>query len=177
MGALDSILRTQGSFLIQSLGSQTGPLALQVARNLYQYFGADSNIVSDLKSSDSWKGNVMSLFIGHRDAPVLDSHPIMITEAGISITRGNRVVTFLAEPGLGAIFLTPRLEEGLELCIWGNDEQGLRQAARLVPMLTGVGQPDFVVLGRESRWEGVAGAKAMGFFDYEWKVSEASCLA
>lgn len=78
------------------------------------------------------------------------------------------------EEGLGAAFLRPLPDERLELVIWGYDDAGLRQAARLVPMLTGVGQPDFVVVSQRCRWKGADGVLAMGFFDHAWEISKAS---
>lgn len=78
---------------------------------------------------------------------------------------------------MGAIFLRPLLNERLELVVWGFDQQGLRQAARLVPMLTGVGQPEFVVVSQRCAWEGAAGVLAMGSFDNFWNVSEASFVS
>lgn len=63
------------------------------------------------------------------------------------------------------------------MVVWGFDKRGLRTAARLVPMLSGVGQPDFIVVGNESTWKGHAGIVAMGFLDYAWNVSQASYLS
>ena len=103
-------------------------------------------------------------------------HPISLEpEEGI-IARDasgfNRKYQF--QEGLGAAFLRPLPDERLELVIWGYDDLGLRQAARLVPLLTGSGQPDFVIVSKKSRWQGANGALAMGFFDYSWNVSKAS---
>ena len=60
--------------------------------------------------------------------------------------------------------------------VWGVDLVGLEQAARLVPALTGVGQPDFVVMSAECRLLGHAGVYAAGFFDYSWQISESSYI-
>jgi hypothetical protein len=43
-------------------------------------------------------------------------------------------------------------------------------------MLTGVGQPDFVVFGGSAKWRGIEGVLAMGFFDSEWKVTASSVV-
>lgn len=67
------------------------------------------------------------------------------------------------------------MREGqVELVVWGTDVAAVAIAARLAPTLTGVGQPDFVVLGADSAWKGIDGAVALGFFDSEWEVSETS---
>lgn len=75
---------------------------------------------------------------------------------------------------MGAIFLRPLDDERLELVIWGYDVDGLQQAARLAPTLTGVGQPDFIVTTAECRWRGAAGVAAAGFFSYDWQIAAES---
>jgi hypothetical protein len=81
-----------------------------------------------------------------------------------------------SQPGLGTAFLRPLHNESLELVLWGSDKVGLEQAIRMVPTLSGTGQPDFVVLGNEARWKGIAGVLAMGFFDHAWQISQASYI-
>ena len=152
-------------------------VALQIARNLFQYFAADSEIVDLSAAVGSQSGNVISLTLGS-DSPMLGPHsdPIGLENDGglyIRTRRGTKTI-FPFEVGMGAIFLRPLLDERLELVIWGFDKQGLRQAARLMPILTGVGQPDFVIVSKRCAWEGAAGVLAMGSFDNFWKLSEAS---
>jgi hypothetical protein len=77
---------------------------------------------------------------------------------------------------VGGIFLRPLMGERLELVVWGSDMDGLTQAARLAPTTTGVGQPDFVVLGAEARWRGLEGSLALGFFSHNWEVTPSSVL-
>ena len=152
-------------------------MALQVSRNLYQYFGADSHIAAGPFHEALSSGNVITLVLGTDELPTpLPSHPISICrESGIVIDkRNNKKRTYAFQDGLGIIFLRPLSTERLELVIWGFDDSGLRQAARLMPMLTGVGQPDFIVVGKRMAWEGAAGALAMGSFDSLWQISEAS---
>lgn len=150
---------------------------MQVARNLYQYFGADAEIIESKDSIENQAGNIISLEIG----PIISSS--LLPSYPISIEHGKGIYVHIAdgdgklyefEAGLGAIFLRPLPDERLELKVWGFDVEGLRQAARLVPMLSGVGQPEFVVVGRRCGWEGAAGVVAMGSFDSFWKISEAS---
>jgi hypothetical protein len=43
-------------------------------------------------------------------------------------------------------------------------------------MLTGVGQPDFVVFGESAKWRGIEGVLAMGFFDWKWHVTASSVV-
>ena len=83
---------------------------------------------------------------------------------------------FEFQEGIGAIFLRPLPDERLELLLWGYDIRGLNYIARLLPMLTGVGQPDFVIASKQCAWKGAAGVHAMGFFESLWEVSESSFI-
>ena len=179
LGPLDSILRSVGRFVIR-MSDPVSDVALQIARNLFQYFAADSEIIDINAAVGSQSGNVISVTLGS-DSSVLGSRsePIGLDSDGrlyIRRREGTKAV-FPFEVGMGAIFLRPLLYERLELVVWGFDKQGLRQAARLVPMLTGVGQPDFVIVSNRCLSEGVAGVLAMGSFDNFWKVSEASFIS
>jgi len=83
----------------------------------------------------------------------------------------------VAEEGsLGAIWVQPLSDERLELMVWGEDEEGLAQAAKLVPTMTGVGVPDFVILDGKTRYRGVDGVLAMGFFDAWWNITSSSYI-
>ncbi len=109
---------------------------------------------------------------------VLPSFPISVEHGrGICIrdARGRRRL-YEFEDGLGMICVSPLANERLELKIWGFDQRGVNQAARLLPMLTGVGQPDFVLFGKRCAWEGAAGVYAMGSFNNSWNISDASFL-
>lgn len=190
LGNIDAILRTRGPFTVIWHGRRSAAgdhLALQVARNLHQYFAADANIiVSDpsaaaaATTNPTARGNVISLGIGS-DIPTTtdDKHPIALSDASLTIrdhTGASR--TYRAgDAGLAAIFLRPLDDERLELVVWGATQRGLRLAARLVPLLTGAGQPDFVVLTHAAAERGVDGALALGFFDSDWKVAASSFLA
>lgn len=179
LGQLDSILRTRGPFSIQVLSSEASQMALQVSRNLLQYLGADSQILDSNAKVSSLHGNVISLAIKDfpKKAPHFDAITLDNTEGLVMCKTNGQRRTYEMEEGLGAIFLRPLEKERLELIIWGYDDQGLRQAARLVPMLTGVGQPDFIIVSKRCAWNGAAGVHAVGLFDNFWKVSEASFVS
>ncbi|OOQ90945.1 hypothetical protein PEBR_01821 [Penicillium brasilianum] len=185
LGALDAVVRTQGKFTIQRCSPGVEQVALQISRNFFQYFAADSEIVEDCSSNSSQNhpGNVITIAIGH-DLPstAMESYPIRIDQGRLVISTSQSALALpgvnreylYGEPGIGAIFLQPLPEERLGLVVWGTDLDGLRQAARLVPTITGSGQPEYVVLGNRSRWEGVAGVFAAGHFDWSWQISPAS---
>ncbi|KAH8716837.1 hypothetical protein GQ44DRAFT_688581 [Phaeosphaeriaceae sp. PMI808] len=180
LGSMTAILRTQGPFVIQHPGLvDTSLIALQVSRNLHQYFQADASIhslFSDPKALNS-TGNVITVAIGDSiPGYVSDDYPIHIGRAGCSVIDYYGQRQQYGGVARGAAFVRPAGGEKLELVIWGVDEEGLQQAARIVPMLTGVGQPDFVVFGESAKWRGIEGALAMGFFDWKWDVTASSVV-
>ena len=179
IGAMDAILRTDGPFSIVSASLDFNELALQISRNLFQYFSADSQIIfpstKGAEAVDS--GNVISLFLGRDLGLFTEGFPIQLHDERLQVTRvaNEEVGIYPFEPGLGAIFLRPLPNERLELVIWGVDLAGLQHAARLVPTTTGTGQPDFVVTCfRCPRGRGILAA---GFFDYSWQISMGSYIS
>jgi predicted esterase len=179
-GSLDAILRTLSSFRIRACSNEVQEAALQVSRNLMQYYRADSEIgTSEQHDGVSIAGNVITLAVGKAPpSALLQNFPVQICEGSIDLRRPNTNVLkrIPSQPGLGMAFLRPLLDENLELVLWGFDSVGLEQAMRMVPTLSGAGQPDFVVLGNDARWKGVAGVLAMGFFDHAWEISQSSYL-
>ncbi|MCJ1466655.1 hypothetical protein MMC07_005275 [Pseudocyphellaria aurata] len=179
LGNLDSILRTRGILSIHGFNVSNSSVCLQIARNLYQYFGADAEINESAHAYLGRAGNLISVETGSTMSPShLPSFPITVDQGkGICVRDAQGgVKLYEFEEGLGAIFVSPLPNERLELKIWGFDDDGLRHAARLLPMLTGVGQPDFVLVRKRCAWEGAAGVLGMGSFDSFWKVSGASFL-
>ena len=180
LGPLDSILRTSGRLVIRTWSAETFDMALQVSRNLFQYFAADSEIIHSSADVGRQQGSVISLAVG---LDLLKSpsqaHSISITEdRGLVLRKGNgQTRAYELKDGLGAIYLRPLAGGRLELMIWGYDDWGLRLASRLVPMLTGVGQPEFIVVSNACAWKGAAGVLAMGSFENSWDVSEASFIS
>lgn len=175
-GALDAFLASEGGFcIVVPSGSEDykHTVALDVSRNLYQYFAADTDITNELEETE---GNVV--LIGCPSSGIscgAEGFPISISETFIEISDVlGKNKRYKVEAGMGAIFICPLLRERLMLVLWGADEVGLRAASRLLPLRTGVGQPDFVLVGRESSWSGSGGVKALGMFDSNWRVSKAS---
>ncbi|KAL8967812.1 MAG: hypothetical protein Q9183_002751 [Haloplaca sp. 2 TL-2023] len=182
------MLDTRGPFVI-STSNQSVSLAAQVSRNLFQYYGADAKIVpsDQRKAQDEDQnhemrgGNKIKLLLGSVETTswtagqtfpiVIDRHKGLL----IQDARG-RSLSYGFQDGLGVIFLRPLRHEQLEVVIWGSDPDGLRMAARLVPMLTGVGQPDFIVVSKDCARNGAAAVRALGYFNYLWSVSERSLI-
>ena len=181
LGYLDAILRTNDAFTIVGNTPKTAHVALQVSRNLCQYFGADTEITDDYTAALESTGNVISIAFGpSMPGSRLHEHPIEIRVDEVIIHTGSSTVETYEEvnkQGLGAIFIRPLPGGRLELVIWGKDARSLEVAARLAPMMPGSGQPDFVVVDERMLWEGIAGARAMGFFDAWWNVTKSSYLS
>jgi hypothetical protein len=181
---MDAILRTPGTFSIVKLSHGVENIALQISRNLCQYFNADTDITNDYQLALSRPGNVISVAVGkdlpqNLTLPYNATYPIEVHQDGLTIDYLEYYkATFSTKyySGLAAAFLRPLPDERLELVVWAADASSLPTAARLVPMLTGSGQPDFVVADREMLWKGVEGALALGFFESFWSVTLNSYL-
>lgn len=176
-----SILNTTSRFYIScpERNDNTIPysqLAISISRNLYQYFAADTEIIVQKTLEHLPHGN--TIFINELPKGIPRRFPIFLDNDGhINLRSKHEVVrTFGNEPGLGAIFLVPLPYNALGIVVLGVDEEGLKRAIRLLPLRTGVGQPDFVILGRESGWKGLAGAYALGFFDHDWQITSSSYI-
>ena len=179
MGTIDSLLFSNGRFLVHSPHEKAFDIALQISRNLFQYFAADVKITEEDGQLVHHKGNIINVALGSAVISCsIAEFPITVDQdhgLSVSINRKMKKV-YDFEEGLGAILLRPLPDERLELLIWGFDLRGLQQAARLLPMMTGVGQPDFVITSKRCAWKGAAGVHAMGFFDNFWQVSENSFI-
>ena len=146
---MDTLLLTKDRFLVHIARSEALHLpvdkasvfevALQVSRNLYQYFQADSELVASSEGLKLHTGNVITIASGRRLAQsLLPAFPISVADDKGVLVRdhggGRHLYAF--QEGLGVVCLRPLPEERLELVVWGFDEAGLRRAGRLVPMLT-----------------------------------------
>lgn len=178
---MDAVLRTSNGFSIarSSRSAVIDRIALQISRNLCQYFGADTEVVDKSATYTPQYSNMIRIAIG-RDLPASSAHdyPIRIVGPGEIVILGTDGLTrvYDSNAGLGAILLRPLGDDQVELLVWGSDEEGLDIAARLVPMLTGVGQPDFIVADKKMLWGGAGEVLAMGYFDHLWNVTSESYL-
>ena len=174
---MDAILRTKGAFVITHHSDAAKDVALQVSRNLCQYFAADTKIKGDFEEAKAAKGaNLVSVAIG-ANFPA-SAHGFQsafeILEDRIEISDRGELHAYPMTNHLAAIWLRPLPDERLELVVWGADEEGLDIAARLVPLTSGTGQPDFVIADKTTLWKGLEGTLALGYFDAWWNVSRAS---
>ncbi|KAF2478799.1 hypothetical protein BDY17DRAFT_328315 [Neohortaea acidophila] len=177
LGQLDSILRTHGAFQIVRHSNGTQHVALQISRNLAQYFAGDTVVTDDYAEALASTGNVISVAIGDSLPPgMAKDFAIQIGHDSLSIFDHGVEHRYwpTASQRLAAIFLRPLPDERLELVVWGLNPESLDVAVRLVPIMTGSGQPDWVVMDETMMWKGVDGTLAMGFFDADWQISRHS---
>jgi predicted esterase len=177
-GALDAVMRTQGLFEIVHFDDTATSAAVQVSRNLHQYFGADSRISpgSNYSQALAGDGNVIVLALGD-GAPrsLLEGFPINVVDNKVMVHDADKLLlsACLGTAAIGGAWLRPLHDEKLELIVWGSDVVRLGQAARMIPTLTGAGQPDFVLFGAHFG-KGHDNIVAAGFFDHSWNISASS---
>lgn len=176
LGGMDAILRTQNTLQIISHSQKARHTAVQISRNFCQYLGADTEILKSGIGHPRQYSNIVRVVLS-KDPPAshLTGFALQVDSSnGISIRTTAGQMTYPSSAGLGAIFLRPLPAGAVELVVWGYDADGLDVASRLVPMLPGVGQPDFVVADGRMLQEGAGGVLAMGSFDHLWNVTENS---
>jgi predicted esterase len=174
-----AILKTPDRIGIQLTTENARPIAISIAQSLYQYFAADV-VFSDLTGGFYERtGDVITVGIGEDiDPGIMADYPIKVATSEIVIRDYDGTEhRYGSLEEIGAIFLRPYKEDLLQLVVWGSNAGGLAMARRLVPTISGAGQPDFVILARESRVNGIDGALAMGFFDSRWNLTKASFLS
>lgn len=202
LGSMDAILRSDGPFTIFACSPNVERMALQISRNIFQYFAADTRIIKKCSSDpsvsagtfDERTGNAIILAIGDDLPPSKNQEfPIDVFDGKLVLSKTydhdhfgttaekpprkqRHMSEYAYEEGLGALFLRPLKNEHLELVVWGADLHGIEQAARIAPTLTGVGQPDFLVLSHDCPCKGHAGLYAAGHFDKFWQISHNSYI-
>ncbi|KAI6913175.1 alpha/beta-hydrolase [Hortaea werneckii] len=175
-GGINAILKSRGPFYITYLSHPAKKVALQVSRNLCQYFAADTVITDDYNQSlDAHPSNLVTVAIGGDLTGILNAanFPIKVFDDHVQILD-RHTHSYGSHRGLAAAFVCPLPNGRLDLVLWGVDEESFAIAARLAPLMTGTGQPDFVVADRSMLWKGLEGVLALGFFDDEWNVSRNS---
>lgn len=155
--------------------------AVEVSRNLCQYLGADSHIFEYGVRKPLSAGNLITILCGMEKIPDFPrGYPIRFFtpkthRTGLQIDRYDvDPAAYPLHHDLGLICICPLGSDRFELIIWGVDGDSLRRAARLIPLLPGVGQADFIVVGRQMAVHGASGVQAMGCFDYCWNTAPAS---
>src|SRR5277367_2016646 len=165
----------------QSTGSRQyiERIASNIAQDLFIYFGAEVDIRFDYEIKHSaLEGNVICLGMEDENSYVQEviksSHlatpfPIQAKEGTITINDSSNMYTYQGD-GFGGIYLHPLEQSRLLLIICGTDNKGLERAAKLFPYRTGVGQPDWAVVGPKTGFQGMQGVEAMGYYSNLWGI-------
>lgn len=187
LGPLAAIMDSPGRFTIvigtldKNSCSEFDRVASRIAQNLFTYFGAEVDIRYDYETEDALlDGNVISLgtsdqnsYLQQISRPPHVMHPFPIhTRKGRMEVKDSRGFHYYEGAGIGAIYLHPLAKSRLALIICGTDEEGLDKAARLFPYRTGVGQPDWVIVGPKMGVHGMQGVEAIGYFSNLWDIEE-----
>jgi len=180
-GGLSAILRVSYSpLVINATTVELSSLAEQVSRNLNNYFGADTEIVISPNHTQNHIWNQHAIILATGDSLPHPSSQITFPIRIASSSVGSRLEirskagswrNFASGETHGAIFLRPGLDQGLEIVVWGSNIEMTEQAARLIPLMTGTGQPDWVFCRKEMMWKGVEGCD-MGWFNAWWEIQE-----
>jgi hypothetical protein len=187
LGPLAAIIDSPGRFtIIIGTLDKTSHLhfervALRIAQNLFVYFGAEVEIRYDYEVEDVLlDGNVISLGSGNQNTylqqishspHLIHPFPIQTQKTGIEV-KDSKGVHKYDGPGIGAIYLHALPRSRLALIICGTDEEGLDRAARLFPYRTGVGQPDWIIVGPKMGVQGMQGVEATGYFSNLWEIKD-----
>lgn len=184
IGSLDAFLHSDGPFtIVLDKAAKLDTTAVQISRNFLQYYAADCQIVGaehHARAISNATGNVLTIIEGQDCVhDIGGGFPVRIANGYIAISGRDEdsTASYHMAPGRFAVFLRPLPEQRLELLVWGANEEAARFASRLVPMLTGTGQPDFIIGDvSQLRLRGSGGVLAAGFFDWQWQVAKGSYI-
>ncbi|KAL6233900.1 hypothetical protein BDW75DRAFT_231609 [Aspergillus navahoensis] len=186
VNAKDADSCPSGTFSINTCSANAVEMALQISRNLLQYFAADSSIERHCGSlAAGCPGNAIFVSLGNElPALVSSSYPVPVADARIILyscfpvpggldgptdpasSKNFGQHTVKHEPAMGALFPRPPSW----LCGVPFD---CLQALRLVPTLTGAGQPDFMVLGGSCPGRAMRDAMLLATLTGSGKISAA----
>ncbi|RUP44619.1 hypothetical protein BC936DRAFT_149213, partial [Jimgerdemannia flammicorona] len=155
-------------------------VAQKVAHDWYLYGRGDAVIFRDhdwtldkLIRQGEYEGNLV--LVGGPGENVITRKVLVKRGSSVAFENGSICIgdREYSDPKTGIIFLHPWKSDHLALVIAGLDDDGLRQAARLLPKRTGMMVPDWVITGPEMDWKGVGGILGAGFWNNEWKYDPA----
>jgi dienelactone hydrolase len=100
---------------------------------------------------------------------LLGDSPVQVSPGAISV--GGRSIS---GDGLACLLIRPR--PGSDIASVGavaaTDAAGLRLSSRVPYFSSGVGLPDWIIIGPEAMRQGAEGVRAGGFFANDWSLSE-----
>lgn len=153
-------------------------IARNIAHNLYLFFGAEVDIRFDYEVNDILlDGNVISLGMEDENIYLQDIRRSHLKNP--FALQANKKVIYVHDTtlnhiyrgeGVGAIYLHPLARSRVLMIICGTDQMGLEKAAKLFPYRTGVGQPDWIVVGPKMGVQGMQGVESMGYYSNLWDI-------
>lgn len=109
---------------------------------------------------------------GHADSN--SAWPLLLAGSPVTVRRGRIVVGTRTREGadLAALFVRPRQDSPASMVavVAGTGIIGMRLTDRLPYFVSGVGFPDFLLLGANTLQSGLRGVLAAGYFGLHWDV-------
>jgi len=95
--------------------------------------------------------------------------PVQVAEGGITIGSKRMI-----GESLGCLLIRPRpgSDRACVGAVTGTGVAGMQLASRVPYFVSGVGLPDWTVIGPEAMTKGVGGIRAAGFFGNDWGLSD-----
>jgi poly(3-hydroxybutyrate) depolymerase len=136
------------------------------------------DVLADSEFDPTREPNRNAILYGNADtnrlwSTLVGDDPIVVTRS--SITFGGREI---AGDDLACLFLRPRKGSDTALVgvVAGTGIAGMRLTNRVGYLMSGVGLPDWCVLGPEVLQQGVRGVRAAGYFANDWSISSADSV-
>jgi hypothetical protein len=113
------------------------------------------------------------MLYGNRDTNA--AWPGLLAGSPVDVARGRVLVgeRELRGEDLACLFIRPRRDSDTACvgAVAGSGIVGMRLTARVPYFTSGVGLPDWIVLGPEVCEQGVDGIRSAGFFGVDWSLS------
>ncbi|PFH45661.1 hypothetical protein AMATHDRAFT_200381 [Amanita thiersii Skay4041] len=163
-------------------------VASRLAHDLFLYHKLDTDILDEdeafhrIERGNFPAGN--AVIIGE-PSTALVQHVLALQRTPFSIQKDKGGETQLTLNGMpvdsltsAALFLHPHIlpsnNNGTILFLLANTPKGFERALRLFPIRTGIGVPDWLIVGDESDSMGAAGIRAAGSWGRQWSWNEAA---
>ena len=149
-----------------------------VAENFYYRGNGSVDLISDsaFKASDTPNRNVV--VFGNADTNsawpgLLGECPIQVYEGSVRV--GGREIK---GEDLASLFLYPRAGSNTALvaAMASTGRAGAIDLQRLPVLVSGVGFPDWIVIGADSLTKGIPGVRAAGYFGNDWALAEGEAV-
>jgi len=152
--------------------------ALYVANALYYQIRSsipvysDQEVVSLMNQGQDFSETYNVIVFGSPQTNSFASH-LSINPVEFKTGRKFRVSKrTYSESGFGVMSLGKYGSQTLALTIEGTDIQGFKNAAKLIPLSSGVRVPDYAVVGPEMGWAGGGAFYEFGYWDNNWKAND-----